>query len=95
MLKLNKLTTNHYLIGGALGIALYLAADYFGIISQIKSAVLPTQSRVTYYNPSNAYRAGLGDAYGKAHAQAMIGEAFNQGTSSQSGDYNSIPRLEF
>lgn len=94
MLNLRKLTTNHYLIGGALGIAIYLAADYFGIVSQIKSAVMPTQSRVSYYSPS-AYTAGLGDAYGKSHAMAMIGTAFNQGTSSQSGDYNSIPRIGF
>lgn len=92
-MNLKSLTTNKILIGAGLGIAIYLAADYFGIVSQIKSAVLP-QSRVSYYRPSS-YNAGIGDAYGRTHAMAMIGEAYNQGTSSQAGDYNSIPRIGY
>jgi hypothetical protein len=85
---------NDYIIGGAIAIGAYLVADYFGIINQIKAAIMPSQSRVSYYRP-NAYNAGIGDSFGTQQARALIGEAYNFGTSSQAGDYNSIPRTEF
>lgn len=97
MAKGSKL--NDYLIGAAIGIGAYFIADSMGLVGQVKNAIMP-QSRVSYYNARPAYHnAGIGQTYGQQEmsqrAKAYIGEAYGLGQQSQSGDYNSIPMVDF